>query len=107
MSLGEGAKAYIVLQDDQTVMYMYGCFSSYYDKNWGEPVDCDGLITIQKECFQEPEIHQKLKRMPSGRKRLVTKKIKNAEDTVEAMKVARRSMVKFNNAFAAGIHTQQ
>ena len=34
-------------------------------------------------------------------------KIKNAEDTVEAMKVARRSMVKFNNAFAAGIHTQQ
>lgn len=75
MSLGEGAKAYIVLQDDQTVMYMYGCFSCYYDKNWGEPVDCDGLITIQKECFQEPEIHQKLKRMPSGRKRLVTKKI--------------------------------
>ena len=33
------------------------------------------MITIQKECFQEQEIHQKLKRMPSGRKRLVTKKI--------------------------------
>lgn len=74
MSLCEGAKAYIVLQDDQTVMYMYGCFSYYYDKNWRQPVDCDGLITIQKECFQKPEIHQKLKRMPSGRKRLVTKK---------------------------------
>lgn len=75
MSLCEGAEAYIVLQDDQTVMYMYGCFSYYYNKNWRQPIDCDGMITIQKECFQEPEIHQKLKRMPSGRKRLVSKKI--------------------------------
>lgn len=65
----------IVLQDDETVMYMYGCFSYYYDKNWRQPVDCDGLIAIQKECFQKPKIHQKLKRMPSGRKRVVTKKI--------------------------------
>lgn len=40
-------------------------------------------------------------------KKELAAKIKNAEDTVEAMKVARRSMLKFNNAFAAGIHTQQ
>lgn len=75
MSLGEGAKAYIVLHDNQTVMYMYGCFRCYYDKNWRQPVDSDGLIAIQKECFQGPEIYQKLKRMPSSRKGLVTKKI--------------------------------
>lgn len=86
MSLCKGAEAYIVLQDDQTVMYMYGCFSCYYDKNWRQPVDCDGLITIQKVCFQEPEIHQKLKRMPSGRKRLVIKKIPVDVDYVSMVK---------------------
>lgn len=75
MSLGIGAVAKLVLQDDTTVIYEYGGF------NWNETeyknleYIKDGLITIDKSCFAEPEIHQKLKRMPSGRKRLVTKKI--------------------------------
>lgn len=30
---------------------------------------------IYKSCFVEPEIHKKLKRMPSGRKKLIEKKI--------------------------------
>ena len=35
----------------------------------------DGLITISRSCFAEPEIHEKLKKMPSGRKKLITKRI--------------------------------
>lgn len=35
----------------------------------------DGMITISRGCFAEPEIHEKLKKMPSGRKKLITKRI--------------------------------
>lgn len=30
---------------------------------------------IPKDCFVEPEIHEKLKRMPSGRKKRIIKRI--------------------------------
>ncbi len=33
------------------------------------------MITIAKECFVGPIIHEKIKKMPSGRKRLVVKQI--------------------------------
>lgn len=33
------------------------------------------MITISRDCFAEPEIHEKLKKMPSGRKKLITKRI--------------------------------
>ena len=35
----------------------------------------DGYLTIQRECFIAPEVHEKMKKMPSGRKKLVIKKI--------------------------------
>ena len=35
----------------------------------------DGIIKIEKTAFIESEIHQKIKRRPSGRKMLVTKRI--------------------------------
>lgn len=31
------------------------------------------LTAVDKNCFVEPEIHEKLKKMPSGRKKLITK----------------------------------
>lgn len=34
-----------------------------------------GIIVIYKRCIEEPEIHEKIKRMTSGRKKLVTKRI--------------------------------
>ena len=40
----------------------------------------DGSITILKSCFVEPEIHEKLKKMPSGRKKLITKRISVSVD---------------------------
>lgn len=75
MSRGYAAHANKVLEDEQLVIYEYAGF------NWNDPLYyndehiLDGVITIQKSCFREPDIHEKLKRMPSGRKRLVTKRI--------------------------------
>ena len=74
MSLGKGAVAKLVFQDDTTVIYEYGGFNWNYSEYENLEYVKDGLITIDKTCFIEPEIHQKIKRMPSGRKRLVTKK---------------------------------
>ena len=42
------------------------------------------MITIQRKPFAEPEIHEKLKKMPSGRKKLITKRIPVSVD-YEAM----------------------
>jgi len=75
MSLGEGGFANLVLQDGKTFIYEYGGFNLNVDKYKNECRIADGIITIQRSCFVEPEIHEKLKRMPSGRKRLVTKRI--------------------------------
>lgn len=75
MSIGIGAFANLVLQDDTTIIYEYGNYNlnepEYQNKNHL----CDGSITILKSCFSKPEIHKKIKKMPSGRKKLVIKRI--------------------------------
>lgn len=70
-----GAFANLALQDDKTVIYEYGGYNWNLEQYKNERRIADGIITIQKSCFAEPEIHQKLRRMPSGRKKLVTKRI--------------------------------
>ncbi len=80
MSRGIGAFAKKVLEDENTVMYEYGPY------NLNEPefrnIDhiYDGYITIAKECFVEPEIHEKTKKMPSGKKKLITKRVLSSVD---------------------------
>lgn len=75
MSMGYGAFVRLVAYDDRTVLYKYGSYN--LNKQGYENYDriCDGLITISKDCFIEPEIHSKIKKMPSGRKKLITKRI--------------------------------
>ena len=75
MSMGYGGFANKVLEDEQTVIYEYGGYNLDIDDCRNEGRVCDGSITIPKSCFAEPEIHEKLKKMPSGRKKLVVKRI--------------------------------
>lgn len=75
MSRGIGAHAKKVLEDDETVIYEYGGYNLNEPEFRNEEHLFDGSITIQKSCFAEPEIHEKLKKMPSGRKKLITKRI--------------------------------
>ncbi len=75
MSRGFSGFAKLFVEDDSAVVYEYGA------SNWNEPefsnpeCICDGTISIPKTCFVEPKTHEKLKKMPSGKKRLVTKRI--------------------------------
>lgn len=75
MSKGIGAHANLVLQDDKTVIYEYGGYNLNKEQFRNKAHIYDGTITIQRSCFLEPEIHEKLKKMPSGKKKLITKRI--------------------------------
>lgn len=71
MSLGIGGSCRKVLEDDVSVIYEY--YS--YNLNKNKDRKYDGLILIMKECLIEPEIHERVRKRPSGKKHLVTKRI--------------------------------
>ena len=77
MSMGYGAYLEKALEDGMTVLFYYSCgnvneglehYNAMMDKH-------DGEIIIDKTCFVEPEIHVKVKKSPSGRKKTFEKRI--------------------------------
>ena len=105
MSLGYTGMCKKELEDDEMVIY------SYSGENWndggksksGDSLLYDGSFIIYKECLEEPEIHTKLKRMPSGRKKIVEKRITHTLELskyLETKKVFVESECK--NAFRRG-----
>lgn len=75
MSRGIGTYANLILQDDNTVIYEYGGYNLNEEKYRNEAHIYDGTITIQRSCFLEPEIHEKIKKMPNGKKKPVDKRV--------------------------------
>lgn len=85
MSLGYAGLCKKELEDDELVIY------SYSGENWndggksknGDRLLYDGRFVICKDCLEEPEIHTKLKKMPSGRKKILEKRITHVPNIVE------------------------
>lgn len=75
MSKGIGAFVKLVLEDSETVIYEYGSYNLNDARYHNKEHICDGIITIDRNCFAEPEIHKKMKKMSNGRKRLIIKRI--------------------------------
>ena len=75
MSKGYGGAARLVLQDDETVIYEYFADNVNHPQYYNTNRIYDGIITISKSALVEPEIHRKVKRMPSGRKKLIEKRV--------------------------------
>ena len=75
MSMGVGARARLADQDNETVIYNYYGYNINFPDYRADNHSYDGYIIIPKSCFVEPEIHQKLKRMPSGKKKLIIKRV--------------------------------
>ena len=76
MSIGIGGYARIVMQDADTVVYEYGAYN-LNEVAYRNPDNIyDGIITIDKQSLVEPKMHEKLKKQPSGKKKLITKRIK-------------------------------
>ena len=80
MSRGFGGYARIVLQDENTVVYEYAPFNLNEPESKNSDRVYDGLITISKDSMVEPDIHEKPKLMPSGKKKLVVKRIRRDVD---------------------------
>lgn len=76
MSMGYGGTAKILLQDENVVVYEYLPYNLNDSDYRNADRICDGLITISKLALVEPEIHVKMKRMPSGRKQFKEKRIR-------------------------------
>ena len=83
MSLGIGGVAKFALEDEYTVIYQYYAYNFNDMKHANSEKIYDGMITIKKNCIPSPEIHQKLKRQPSGKKKLITKRIPQDVDLYE------------------------
>ncbi len=75
MSKGIGGSARVVMQDADTVVYEYYAYNLNEEKYRNSEHTYDGIITVDKHSLVEPEIHEKLKKRPSDRKQLVTKRI--------------------------------
>ena len=86
MSIGYGGYAYLISEDISSVLYEYGAFNWNIPRCANKDNVCDGFMIVNRECFIEPEIHQKMKKMPSGRKRLIIKCIPKDVDISQNLK---------------------
>lgn len=94
MSIGIGAFAKLALEDEEMVIYEYGCFNWNEKSFRNEERIHDGIITIQRNCFLEPIIREKRKRMPSGKKKIV---IKLVPVTVDYKKYIEEGLITVEN----------
>ena len=92
MSMGYGGSAKVVLQDEKTVIYEYSPYNLNKPNYWNRDRIYDGLITISKDAMVEPDIHEKLKRMPSGRKKLIVKRVRRNVDYDALLKAGKISI---------------
>lgn len=76
MSLGYGGYANLVQHDNTLVMYCYSCYNINNDGYKKFKESPDGELYIGRNAFVEPEIREKIKKMPSGKKKMITKRIK-------------------------------
>ena len=75
MSRGIGGYMNLIAADDTMLIYSYCCYNVNND-DWRKMKKMeDGEIFIDRAALVESDIHQKMKRMPSGRKMLIKKRI--------------------------------
>ena len=75
MSIGHGAKCRIIAKNETEVVYEYACYNLNNDEHELAKESYSGLITIKKKAFFEPEIREKIKRFPNGKKKKLIKRI--------------------------------
>lgn len=75
MSRGFGGWAYIADQDENTAIYQYGAYNLNEPQYKNETHLADGMFIIDKNSLIEPDIHEKIKRFPNGKKKLIVKRI--------------------------------
>ena len=93
MSKGDCAYANLVLLDESMLVYEYCCYQIKEDWKEKEKV-VDGELYIDPTAIVEPEIHEKIKKYPTGRKKLITKRILNHDFDIDSLFEEKRIVVK-------------
>ena len=88
MSLGYMGVCKLVEQDEEIVIYAYSGMDidDNHELRRVHFLDYDGEIWIYKRCLEEPEIHIKIKRRPSGRKYEEIKRITHVPSVLKHIK---------------------
>ena len=86
MSLGYEGFCKLVEQDEEIAIYEYSGADFDNVQHMAHVRDYDGEIWIYKRCLEEPEIHTKIKRRPSGRKYEEVKRITHLPSVREHIK---------------------
>ena len=85
-----GYEGYCKLIDEDTEIALYSYSGININENYevqkNYRFDFDGIILIYKCCLEEPEIHIKMKRRPSGRKYQSIKRIAHFPNIVKHIK---------------------
>jgi hypothetical protein len=75
VSRGIGGACRKVLEDKETVIYEYSAYNLNEPKLKDVSNIFDGAIIIRKSGLVDSEIHEKIKKSPKSRKRIVMKRI--------------------------------
>ncbi len=75
MSVGIGGWAKLIDEDDQAVMYEYGCYNLNDELYRNTQKEKDGIIVISKHAFREPEIHEKIRKRKGGKRYVARKRV--------------------------------
>ena len=76
MSIGFKASANLVTSDNEGFLYGYTCCNlNLKDNRQSACAADDGEIWISRDALLEPEIHERIQRLPSGRKKTMIKRI--------------------------------
>ena len=90
MSKGHCGHAHLVANDETLLLYSY-CAYDLNRADWQEMKKKeDGEIAIDRDSLIEPEVHEKAKRLPSGKRTTVIKRIEREAlygDLLKAKKI--------------------
>ncbi|MBQ8162539.1 MAG: hypothetical protein IJ083_17570 [Clostridia bacterium] len=91
MSKGHCGYAHLVASDDTLLLYSYCAYDINRDDWQDMKKKEDGEIAIDRDSLIEPEVSEKVKRRPSGKRITVVKRIEREvhyEDLLEAKKIS-------------------
>ena len=88
MGIGYEGFCKLADQDDEIAIYTYSGadINDNFDLRKKHLLDYDGVIVIYKRCLEEPEIHTKTVRRPSGRKYERVKRITHVPNILRHIK---------------------
>ena len=103
MSKGHCGHAHLVANDETLLLYSY-CAYDLNRADWQEMKKKeDGEIAIDRDSLIEPEVHEKVKRLPSGKRTTVIKRIEREVPYGDLLKAKK---IRIQNASGAWVFSE-